>query len=94
MRPKINWPKVTKFEAEKIIEQANKRLADIKLEARDTVRARAEKMAAEAGFDVRDLFNAKRKHKKKARIYHPTDKTKSYGGYGPKPDWLRELNDA
>ena len=32
-----------------------------------------------------------RKHKRKARIYHPTDKSKSYGGYGPKPAWLKEM---
>ena len=94
MQPKIDWSNVSKFQAEKIIEQANKRLADIKLEARATVKARAEKMAKDAGFDVSELFGRKQKRPKKARIYHPTDKTKSYGGYGPKPDWLRELENA
>jgi len=56
-------------------------------------------MAAEAGFKLTDIFDVgttlgRRKMKQKPRIYHPTDKTLSYGGYGPKPKWLKEMETA
>ena len=58
----------------------------------EAVRAEAEKMAANAGLTLADLFGKKRtKHAKKPRIVNPANKSQSYGGYGPKPKWLKEM---
>ena len=59
---------------------------------KESVRAEAEKLAAASGMTLADLFGKKRtKRAKKPRIVNPANKTQSYGGYGPKPKWLKEM---
>lgn len=61
----------------------------------DRVRAEAEKLAAASGMTIKDLFNTPRKTRKaKPRIVNPKDKTQSWGGHGPKPAWLKEIEQA
>ena len=97
MIPKIDWTKVTKREAETVIARAELRIAELKTEERNAVKAKLEKLAKDAGLvvTVKNGATAKRKRKMPNRtVRHPTDKTKKYGGYGPKPKWLKELNSA
>jgi hypothetical protein len=99
MLPKINWKKVTMREAIAIKANAEEVIEKRRDEEKARIQTEARKMAAEAGFKLTDIFDVgatpkRRKIKQKPRIYHPTDKTLSYGGYGPKPKWLKEMETA
>lgn len=61
---------------------------------RKAVAEKAQKLAADAGLDLRELIGPSkpaRKRPVKKRIYNPANRAESYGGYGPKPKWLKDL---
>lgn len=94
MLPKINWKKVTMREAIAIKANAEEVIEKRRDEEKARIQTEARNMAAASGFTITEIFDAKpsrRRSKQKPRIYHPTDKTLSYGGYGPKPKWLKEM---
>ena len=54
-------------------------------------RAEAEKMAAASGMTLKELFGTRKPRAKKHRIVNPADRSQSYGGHGPKPAWVKQL---
>ena len=65
--------------------------AAAKQKERGRVLAEAEKLAAASGMTLAELFVTRKKRSKKPRIVNPADRTQSYGGYGPKPAWLKRI---
>jgi DNA-binding protein H-NS len=59
---------------------------------KEVIRAEAEKLAAASGMTIADLFGkARKKRKALRRVYNPSNKSQSWGGAGPKPKWLKEI---
>lgn len=60
----------------------------------EKLRIEAEKLAAKSGMTIADVFGDQPRKRRSNRIYNPADKTQSYGGYGPKPKWLKAMERA
>lgn len=92
---KFDLDKMGKDDLEKLRDDVDQLLQDLREQELKSVRAEMEKLAAAHGLSVDDVFGGKRGGKKgpssksAPKFANPEDKTQTWTGKGRQPEWFK-----